>query len=307
MDPYAALGLKPQATAAEIKSAYRKLAKQFHPDLNPGNKSAETRFKEINAANELIGTPEARAKYDRGETEEAQRQQYQRSAGAGAGGQQYYYQTQGGPGGGRYSQSFHGMDEDLFSSIFGEKFGGAGGGFGGATGPQDENYQMSIDFKDSILGGEKDITLPGGKRLRVKIPAGIETGKKLRFAGQGQNQADVYVEIEVKPSDVFTRNGNNVEIEIPISVAESLLGAEVRVPTLDGAVMLKVPPQISSGQKLRVTGKGVAGKGDQLVKVKIVNAPASNPVMDEEFKKAVEAWKERHPFSPRPNESQGGV
>ncbi len=297
-NPYDILGVKPQASQDEIKNAYRNLAKKLHPDLNPGNKTAETKFKEINAAYELIGTPEMKAKYDRGEINDQQDSpKHGRPED-----QPFYYETQSGPAGarGRYSQAFHGMDDDLFSSIFGNR---------GESRQQntDELYKMSVSFNDSILGSEKEITLPNGKRLRVKIPAGIETGKKLRFAGQA-NQTDstnsaapgnIYVEIEVAPSPLFTRQGNDIEIEIPISVPEALLGGEIKVPTVDGSILLNIPPLVSSGQKLRVGGKGVKGKGDQLVKLKIVNPNQKTDVLDEEFKNAVELWKKRHPFDPR--------
>jgi DnaJ-class molecular chaperone len=307
---YEILGVAKTGSPDEIKSAYRKLAKKFHPDLNPGNKEAEKKFKEINQANEEIGTPEARAKYDLGETENAQARNYagaESRRGRGSPNQDYYYQTQGGGQGagsqGRYSSAFGGMDEDLFSSIFGGA-GGRGGaqGFGGAgaRAAPNETYQMEIEFKDSILGGEREITLPTGKRLAIKIPAGIEAGKKLRFGGQAEGGGDVYVEIKVKPSDRFTRVGNHVEIEVPISVSEALLAGEIKVPTLDGSILLKVPAGVSSGQKLRVAGKGVPahGKeaaGDERVILKIVTPKT----IDAEFKAAVEAWQQRQPFSPR--------
>ena len=294
-DPYQALGIKNSASQDDIKNAYRKLAKKFHPDLNPGNKQAEAKFKDINAAYERIGEASARAKFDRGETDEQARPD-PRAQGQGP----YYSHTQGGgsEGRGRYSQSFQGMDEDLFESIFG---GTRARGFQSEPVAQDETYQMSIDFKDSILGAEKEISLPSGKRLRVKIPAGIENGKKLRFAGQGSSvpPGNVYVEIQVKPSPLFTRNGMNIEMELPISISEALLGAEVKIPTLDGEIQIKVPSLISSGQKLRVAGKGVLNQGDQYVRVKIVSPGAKTGALDEEFKLAVEAWGKRHPFHPR--------
>lgn len=288
-NPYEALGLKSQASAEEIKNAYRKLAKKYHPDLNPGNKTAEAKFKEINAAYELIGEPEKRAKFDRGEMEQQE-----------APNRNYYYETQGGPGPGqgRYSQAFGGMDEDdLFSSLFGNARAGR------PRAPQNELYTMTVDFRDSILGGEKDITLPNGKKLRVKIPAGIESGKKLKFAGQATQSpgGDVLVEIQVAASERFTRSGDHVEMELPITTVESLLGGEVKVPTLDGSVLLKIPAMVSSGQKLRVSGKGVPGKGDQLVKLKIVNPSSKDASLDENLKAALGAWSQLHPYNPREN------
>jgi DnaJ-class molecular chaperone len=295
---YETLGVGKNATADEIKNAYRKLAKKFHPDLNPGNKDAEKSFKEINHANEQIGTAEERAKYDRGETEPAGAGAYAGQGNPFGGGQrQYYSQTQGGPGGGRYSSAFGGNDDDLFESIFGASRGG-GGGFGGMGGgpsrAQDETYKMDIEFRDSILGAEREITLPQNKKLRITIPAGIESGKKLRFAGQASSGGDVLIEVTVKPSPVFQRVGNHIETEISISIADALLGGEVKVPTLDGSVLLTIPAGVSSGQKLRVAGKGVSAKGsevagDQRVVLKIITPKE----IDQEFKLAIEAWKKR--------------
>lgn len=287
-NPYEVLGVSTKATTEEIKLAYKKLAKKFHPDLNPGNKNAEAQFKEVTAANDLIGNPEARAKYDRGEVEGSEaHNRAQEEA------RRYYHQTQGGAnqGGGRYSQSFEGMDEDILESIFGAR--------GKAKKNKDDHYQMIVEFKDSILGAEKEITLPNGKRLKVKIPAGIVSGQKLRFANQAVSGGDAYVEIDITPHPTFTRHGHDIETELPISVSESLIGAEIKVPTLEGAVMMKIPSLVSTGQKLRLAGKGVPGKGDQLIKIKIVNPPTKSGAMDEEFKKAVEEWHKRHPFNPR--------
>jgi DnaJ-class molecular chaperone len=289
---YETLGVKKDATPDEIKKAYRKLAKKFHPDLNPGNKEAEKKFKEINQANENIGTEEERAKYDRGETGEAQEQAARSRQGDTGAQRQYYSQAGAQAGGGRYSSAFGGVDEDLFESIFSGRAGGMGGQSRRA--PSDEQYQMEVEFKDSILGGEREITLPDGKRLRVKIPAGIETGKKLRFAGQAAGGGDILVEIKVRPSTQFTRNGNHIEVEVSIPLAQAILGGEVKVPTLDGSILMTVPAGVSSGQKLRAAGKGVAAHGtqsagDQHVILKVV-IPKN---IDAEFKAAVEAFSKR--------------
>jgi DnaJ-class molecular chaperone len=183
------LGLSQSATQDDIKNAYRKLAKKYHPDLNPGNKEAEAKFKEANQAYEMLGTPEQRAKYDRGEMNEGPFGP--QGAGAGQGFEgfgrrgPFYYETQSGPSDGRYSQFFAGdfgagSEEDLFSSLFGGRRARK------PTKGEDTHYAMEIDFREAVLGGEREIQLPSGKRLRVKIPAGIETGKRLRFAGQGE-------------------------------------------------------------------------------------------------------------------------
>ena len=288
-NPYETLNLKPEATQEEIKNAYRALAKKLHPDLNPGNHAGEKKFKEVNAAYELIGTKDARAKYDRSEVE-AKAEARARAE------HPYYHQTQYQAQGdntgrtGRYSQSFQGADADLFSSIFGNQ----------RQRPQtDEHYTMQVDFKDSILGGEKEFSLPNGRRLKVKIPPGIQTGKKLKFAGlaSGSLEGDVYIEIKVNSSPLFVRNGNDLEIEMRISAIESLLGVEIKVPTLEGSVLLNIPPFVSSGQKIRMAGKGVPGMGDQFIILKIVNS--KNLSLDPDLKVAVLEWSKRHPFNPR--------
>lgn len=308
--PYEILGVAVTATQDEIKNAYRNLAKKLHPDLNPGNKDAEKKFKEINSAYELLGTPESRAKFDRGETEEAEAQARAQAYAQGRGARQrsgpFYHETQN--DGGRYSQAFggSGIDEDILSSIFGQMGGGFGSGRASRDQPgQDVQYRMDVDFKDAILGAEREITLPSGKRLRVKIPAGVDSGSKLRFAGLGSPgtgdapAGDAYVELNVHPSALFKRSGRNLEIEVPISLSEAVLGAQVKVPTIEGSVLLKIPPGVSSGSRLRLAGKGVpAGegkRGDEYVTLKIMVPPH----VDEEFKQAVESWNQRQTFDPR--------
>ena len=307
--PYEVLGVSPTASIDEIKGAYRTLARKNHPDLNPGNKEAEKKIKEINSAYELVGTEDARAKFDRGETEAESMRGDPRAR------PRSYRETQ--ENGGRYSGNFGGgeFDEDFFSTIFGGR--GGGGGGGGPRRPtdfpgQDETYRMDIDFHDAILGGEREITLPTGKRLRVKIPPGIESGKRLRFgglggAGHGKGApGDAYVEIQVRPSSTFRRMGDDLEIEMPISFAEAILGGEIRTPTIDGAVHLKIPTGVSAGARLRVAGKGVptanGKRGDQYVVLRIVMPTAP---IDDELRMAVEAWTKRQTFDPRANWAGG--
>jgi DnaJ-class molecular chaperone len=315
-DPYSALGVSKSATATEIKTAYRNLAKKFHPDLNPGKKEAEAKFKDISAAYDLIGTEEARAKFDRGESDAhadaQQRAQQQAHA-------QSYYQSQQRGGGGRYSRSFG--DDDMRGAQFGGDGGGSGGFGGGMYGDdlfenlfrsranqptpgQDEKYQMEVEFKEAALGAERVITLPNGKKLQVKIPAGVKDGGKLRFkneGGAGQKGApngDAYIEIKVKPLAGFTRVGNDIETELPISFIEAIMGAEVKVNTLDGAVMLNVPAGVSTGNKLRVRGKGMAipnTPGDQIVVLKIVVPKKIDP----ELQAAIKAWDGKFSYDPR--------
>lgn len=299
-DPYSVLGVSKTATQEEIRNAYRKLAKSLHPDLNPGNKQAEQRFKEVAAAYELIGDEKKRKAYEEGKAqEEAMRAQQQANA------RHFYYETQGPDFESGYSQGFS------FEDLFGEAMRGPGGArTRPASGPrpgQDEMYRMEIDLADVVRGAEREITLPSGKHLRVKIPPGVTEGMKLRFAGQGGPgfqggpAGDAYVELSIRTSPLFHRQGNDLEIEIPITLSEAVNGGSIRVPTLDGNVMLNVPSGVSSGTRLRIRGKGIPSRaqdkerGNLYVRVKVVLPP----VIDEELKKAVAEAEKRHPYDPR--------
>ena len=306
-DPYEILGVSKTASQEEIKNAYRSLAKKYHPDLNPGNKEREARFKEVAAAYEKVGDAEARAKFDRGESEEF--------AGAGAAGgaggnpfggeRPFYYHTQGGEGG-RYSFSGDFGDSDFFENLFRQT------GQGGARRARSQDYpgedalyQLELTLRDAALGAEKDLTLPNGKKLHVKIPPGVDTGSRLRFRGQGGPgvgsgpAGDAYVELTVRPQPGFTRKGQDLETELPISLFEAVEGGEVEAPTLDGKVALRVPPGVSSGARLRVRGKGVGspggGRGDQYVTLKIV-LPKAVPA---ELKDSLAALRAKHAYNPR--------
>jgi DnaJ-class molecular chaperone len=310
-DPYQILGVSKSATQDEIKNAYRGLAKKLHPDLNPGNKIAETKFKEVASAYEQVGTAEARTKFDRGETPEQQNEQARRAyeeARTGQGRDEpFYYNTQ--QGGGRYSSAF-GQDmggEEFFENLFRS----AGRSRGRKAEPAEEDirgedqlYQMEIDFKDSVLGAEREITLPQGKKLKVKIPAGVVSGMKLRFKNQGGaghkngSAGDAYVEIKVRPSTDFKRVENDLETEISVSFIEALIGAEIQVPTIDGTVMLKVPPGVTTGSRLRVRGKGVVSgstRGDQIVVLKVMTPKTVDP----DLQAAIRDWNGKFSYNPR--------
>lgn len=302
-DPYHILGVSKNATQEDIKNAYRELAKKYHPDLNPGSKSAEKKFKDVTAAYDAIGTPESRAHYDQGETEEA-------FSGAGRAQRErgpWYHQTQESDEGGRYTFSFGrgGADEDFFSSIFGF---GPRRGFeeGHQARGEDRLFRMEIDLADATLGNTKELTLPNGKRLAVKIPQGISDGARLRFAGQGDPgrrgvpPGDAYIEIHVRPDSRFRQVGDDLEYDLPISISEAVLGGETRVPTLEGAVLLRIPRHSNTDKRLRLAGKGLFNRekkirGDQYVILK-VKLPEQ---IDAELEEALQKWQARHPYDPR--------
>lgn len=296
-DPYEVLGVKKTSSQDEIKKAYRKLAKKNHPDLNPGNKEAEKHFKEASHAFDLIGTPEARSKFDRGETDEQAQKQYEEyMKNQHHGGRSSFYNTQ--KEGGRYSSSFDA--EDLFENLFGGGHKKRGMNLQG----EDLNYKMEVSFKEAALGGEKTITLPNGKNLQVKIPAGIEAGKKLRFKGFGEPgigngpPGNALIEISVAPSPGFTREGHDIIVEVPISFLDAITGGEIPVPTLEGEVLLKVPSGVSTGSKLRIKGKGAGvegARGNEIVVLKVVTPKNVDPAL----KSAMENLKTQFNFNPR--------
>ncbi|MFZ4713567.1 MAG: DnaJ C-terminal domain-containing protein [Bacteriovoracaceae bacterium] len=294
-NPYEILGVKATATQDEIKKAYRKLAKVHHPDLNPGNAEAEKKFKEVSHAFDLIGNAEDRSKFDRGETDQQKQDTYQKQY------EEMNRQRSGrnssGAGGFNFSFGDMGIDEDVFSGLFG------GGGRNSSrrrnTKGEDSLYTMEVDFAEAALGGEKTITLPQQKSLKVQIPPGIESGKRLRFKGMGQAgvgegpAGDAYVEIRVRNHPDFIREGKDLLTEVPITFYDALLGAEIPVTTLQGQVMLKVPSGVTTGSKLKLKGKGV-GKGDEagnlIVKLKVVMPKTPAPELLELAKNARELF-----------------
>lgn len=277
-DPYKILGVSKTAKLDEIKKAYRQIAKKWHPDLNPGNTEAEKKFKEATKAFELIGTAEAKAKFDRGESEE-----------------QLWSKAQA-----------NDFSEDIDSSDLFEKLFGRGRFRNFSQRGHDELYRMEIDLRDVVLGATRVITLPSGKSLEVKIPAGIEEGKKLKFSGLGGRgigsgaPGDAYVEISIKPDEHFKREGMDLVTELSISFFEALMGAEVEVPTLDGSVMVKIPSGVSTGTKLRIKKKGVAferGRGHLIIILKVV-MPKEVPGA---LKQTVSELSKKYNYNPRSN------
>ena len=290
-DPYSTLGVARTASEAEIKSAYRKLAKELHPDANPGNKDAEERFKKVSQAFKLLSDAEKRAEYDA-----AARAGFGAGMGgaAGAGGRRPF----------NFRQSRHqGADfSDIFSDLFTD--------FGTQTRQPpprkgaDVRYSLTVDFMQAAQGGKHRVVLPDGRKLEVAVPAGAADGQVLRLRGQGEASAaggpagDAYIEVKVSEHKYFSREGDDVRLELPISVKEAALGAKVRVPTIDGPVDLQVPAGSSSGTLLRLRGRGFAtakGKrGDQLVRL-MVALPAS----DKALRDFLETWTPPSGYDPR--------
>ncbi|HEU0100248.1 MAG TPA: DnaJ C-terminal domain-containing protein [Allosphingosinicella sp.] len=319
-DLYSQLGVKRDAGEAEIKKAYRKLAKELHPDKNKGNANASERFSKVTRAYDILTDKDKRARYDRGELDEDGNPRSPFGYGGGGGGR-----PSAGPGGAGFGRGpgpdFGGGEEidlsDLFDGLFGGNSAqrrGAPGGFGGFGGfgtrrptpasqkGADTGYRLPISFEDAAVLREQRVTLAGGKTVSIKLPPGVEEGTKIRLAGQGQAGAggngDAIVAISIKPHRFFTREGDNIRLDLPISLDEAVLGAKVKVPTVDGPVMLSIPAGTSSGKVLRLKGKGFTGKGgqrgDQLVTL-MIDVPAG----DEELARFIEGWSRKGKGNPR--------
>ena len=297
-DPYEVLGVSRTASADEIRKAYRKLAKQSHPDLHPGDKQAEARFKEISIANDLLGDPDKRARFDRGELDAEGREAPPRQAWGGPRGAGDKY---------RRAESFGDADDldELLKEMFGRGARGEAGGFQ-ARGA-DASYQMSIGLRDAALGAEKTVTMPDGRTLNIRIPPGVVDGQRLRLRGQGMPglgggpAGDALVEIAVEPDPRFERRGDDLHVELPVALHEAVLGAKVPVPTLTGNVMLTVPKGSNTGTVLRVRGKGVAraGKpGDLYVRLRVVLPEPPGA----ELETFLSEWSARHAYDPRAKE-----
>ena len=298
-DPYSALGLTKTATDAEIKSAFRKLTRKLHPDLHPGDAKAEEAFKEISVANDLLGDPEKRRRFDAGEID---------ASGAEVTERQFYrdYAQQPGTGyrpGGRPGDRAEAPDMDDFFADF--LRGGGGARAQGQMRGADARYSLQVRFLDAARGAKLPITLPTGGSLTVTLPPGCEDGQTLRLRGKGGQgygdgpASDALVTISVAPHPVFSRIGDDIYITLPITIDEAILGGKVTAPTLGGAVSVTIPKGANSGQTLRLRGRGVArlgaAKGDEMITLRIV-AP---PVIDADLTEFMENWRKTHAHDPR--------
>lgn len=306
-DPYQELGVARSATADEIRKAFRKLAKQFHPDTNPGNKEAEERFKRVSGAFDIIGDPDKRKKFDRGEIDADGREQHPGFGGGSPFGP-------GGASGGRYrpgpgSPGFEGVDiNDILGEVFGARggMGGRGGGFGGFGGPTkgaDLRAHLDIDLEEAIRGGKKRIAFSDGRTLEVNIPKGAQDGQTLRLKGQGAGgrggPGDALIEIGIKPHAIYRREGDALHMDLPVSVPDAVLGGKIEAPTPDGPVTLTVPKGSNTGAQLRLKGRGFVNakgaRGDLLARL-VVTLPDT---VDATLEKFAEQWRKERPYTPK--------
>ncbi len=286
------------ATLDDIRRAYRKLAKRHHPDLNPGNAGAEERFKAISAAHEVLSDPEKRRQFDAGEiagaeAERARASSYRDFADREPG------RRYGAPG----SQE-SGWNTDGFGDIFGDMF----GNHTRPAGPQrgsDQRYTLAAEFLDAVNGATRRLTLPDGRALDVKIPAGTSDGDTLRLRGQGgagtvgANNGDALIEIHVSPHAFFQRDGDNIRLVLPVTVREAVLGGPIEVPTPGGPVVMRVPPGSDTGTDLRLRGRGVPAhsghdSGDLFATLRVV---IGTP--DAALETFLRQWAPEHPINPR--------
>jgi len=322
-DPYEVLGVDRKASAGDIKSAYRKLAKKLHPDANKNDPKAATRFSELNAAHELLGDTDKRKAFDRGEIDAEGKPRFQGfggggprpgggpGAGAGFGPDVNFENFNFGPEGftratrhGRGGGGGFGGFEDILKEAFGR---GARGG-GAAFEPEDfgagadVQAEMSVSLPDAANGATQRLHLPNGKNVDVKIPAGIASGQQIRLKGQGMpgqgGPGDLLITVSIAPHPVFALEGADVRLDLPVTLYEAALGAKVRVPTLDKPVELTIPPWTSGGRTFRLKGKGFpakSGRGDLLATVRIVLPDKSDPELEALMKK----WQTDKAYDPR--------
>ncbi len=307
-DPYEVLGVARTAAEAEISAAYKKLARRYHPDLHPDDKAAETRFKEISVAADLLRDKDKRRRFDAGEIDASGAEQAPR----------FHRDAADGP---HAAQDGFASNEDL-ADFLARAFGGAGGGERGGGGfgrgggdfrspnfkapGQDVNYELRLPFLEAARGGVRTLNLPDGKTLKVTIPAGSTEGQMLRLAGQGMPgygggpPGDAYVELHVEPHEFFRRKDNDIHVDVPVTIKEAVLGARIEVPTIDGNVALTVPRGANAGTTLRLRERGVLDRksgqrGHQFVTLKIVLPKAEDKVLAD----FLETWQPEPADNPR--------
>lgn len=303
-DPYQILGVAKTATDDEIKKAYRALARELHPDLNPGDKKAEERFKDISAAYDFLSDTTRRSQYDSGEIDATGAPRRSRSSswrpGTGGGTD---WGSAGSAWGSRSGFSFGDDADDILAEMMRRKAQGRARSDSHRGG--EVRHSLTVSFTDAAQGVTKRVTLITGRTVEVKIPPGATDGQTLRLKGQGQPAGptaaivpDAFIDLHVESHPYFVRRELDILIDLPISVQEAVLGGKVTVPTIDGKVTLSIPPDSNGGSVLRLKGKGIAGsdgtRGDQLVTLRVVL-----PENDAEFKKLVEKWGPRNGYDPR--------
>lgn len=302
-DPYQVLGVARGAGADDIRKAFRKLAKQFHPDTNPGNAAAEERFKQVSAAFDILGDATKKAKFDRGEID-ADGRETMRGFGGGGGGGPW---SPGGPGG--RGAEFEGVDlGDILGEMFGRgrkgQAGGEGGGYGGfSQRGSDVRARLEIDLLEAIQGGKKRIAFSDGRTIDVNIPKGADDGQTLRLKGQGSpgrsGPGDAFIELSVKAHPVYRREGDLLVMDLPVTIYDAILGGKVEAPTPDGNVALTIPKGANSGQTLRLKGRGLSDtlgkRGDLMARV-VLQLPET---LDGDLTSFAERWRKDRPYSPR--------
>lgn len=325
-DPYEVLGVSKSADEAQVKSAFRKLAKKLHPDANKHDPKAASRFAELNAAYEILGDDKKRKAFDSGEIDAEGKPRFRGFEGFGAqpggGGRGPHFETfqwgsdgfqRGGAGAGR-----GGGFEDILRDMFGGLGGATRARGGGSAQFEPEEFAqhqpppardleaaMSISLEDAARGATKRLHLPTGKEIDVKIPAGLTSGQQIRLKGQGYPSpwnggvtGDAIITVTIAQHPIFTVDGNDLRLDLPVTLYEAVLGAKVRVPTLDGAVQLAIPADTSSGRTFRLKGKGLqskSGTGDLLATVRISLPDES----DSELKELMRKWRDSKTYNPR--------
>jgi DnaJ-class molecular chaperone len=305
-DPYSVLGVPRSASADEIRKAFRKLAKQHHPDTNPNNKAAEERFKQVSSAFDILGDAEKKKKFDAGEIDADGRETFR---GFGGGQGPWGPPPGGGFGGGQYrAESFEGVD---LGDILGEMFGGGraggggrGGGFGGfSQRGGDVRAKLEIDLEDVIKGGKKRIAFSDGRTIDVTIPKGAQEGQTLRLKGQGSpgraGPGDAFIELTIGQHPIYRREGAALVMDVPVTVYDAVLGGKVEAPTPDGPVTLTIPKGSNTGARLRLKGRGLSDpkghRGDLFARLVVALPDPPDP----ELETFAEDWKKKRPYTPK--------